>query len=133
MINYTHMMSLGGYRFESNFNPFHELTENKQYIFASHDRWQGVEASQFKGRKAITKTFSIKVVIESDRDLSIIPNLQSLGDSGKPLRMIGSSGRSGGYFGDWVITSISVTKKEYERSNTALIQEATLSIKEWVE
>lgn len=133
MINSTYMMSLGGYRFESNFNPFHELTESKQYNFASHDRWQGVEASQFKGRKAITKTFSIKVSVEHDRDLSIIPNLQALGDSGKPLKMIGSSGSKGGYFGEWVITSISATKKEYNRDNVALIQEASLSIKEWVE
>jgi len=125
-------ISLGGYRFISNVNPLDEVSEVKQYNFATHDRLYGVEGAQFKGRKARMLTLSIKVVIEKDSDLDIIPNLMILGDSGKPQKMISSIGGSAGFLGDWFIKSVSNTKSKYS-GGVAMYQTARLSLMECAE
>lgn len=126
------IISLGGYRFISNVNPLDEVAEVKQYNFASYDRLYGVEGHQFKGTKARTLTLSIKVVIEKERDLEIIPALMVLGDSGKPQKMISSIGGSAGFLGGWFIKSVSTTKTQYS-DGVAMSQTARISLMEHVE
>lgn len=124
------MCSLGGYRFLSNQNAINTISKSIQYDFASHARWKGVEASQFKGRKAITVSLEIKVFVESEKDAGALSDLEILGDSGEPLRFITNDGA---YFGDWVITSLSVNKSEINSNLVGIIQTASLTIKEWIE
>lgn len=129
MIN-TIMCSLGGYRFLSSQTAIDTIAKNIQYNFESHARWKGVEASQFKGRAAITVTLSIKVFVESSEDADALGTLETLGDSGKPLKFITNEGA---YFGDWVITALSINKSEINPNLVGIVQTASLSIKEWVE
>lgn len=125
------MISLGGYRFTSNVNPYHARNKTKSYDFAKRPRWKGVEALQFKGRKAIPITLDIKVVIEKKSDLDILPELEKLGDNGEPLKLISTS--EGGYMGLWVITNFTQKDGTFTRSGIALVQEAQLTIEEFVE
>ena len=125
------MVSLGGYRFKSNVNPYQAMTRTKNYDFASRPRWQGLESLQFKGQKAPVITMSIKVVIEKASDREILPTLEKLGDEGKALRFISPS--EGGNLGLWVITGFSQKDGEFTRSGIALEQEAQLTIKRFAE
>ncbi len=125
------MISLGGYRFKSNVNPYHARNKTKSYDYAKRPRWRGVEALQFKGRKAVSLTFDIKVVIEKQSDLDILPELDSLGDAGEALKLISTS--EGGYMGLWVITNITQKDDTFTRAGTALVQVAQLTIEEFVE
>ena len=127
------MMSLGGYRFLSNRNPYHELNNRKTYNWQSHDRYLDVERLQFKGRKARTMSMNIKVVVEKQSDLNIIPSLKTLGDTGDPLALATYSDFGGEYGGDWVITDITEKHTEFSPDGVPMVQEATLNIKEWVE
>lgn len=129
--NTMNMISLGGYRFSANLNPFHNRNKTKSYNFASRDRWQGVEALQFKGRKAEVQTFDIKVVVNKKEDLNILPDLKVLGDEGKGLKLISPS--EGGYLGLWVVTNFTEKTSDHTTSGIGLVQEGQLSIKEFVE
>ena len=124
------MCSLGGFRFLSNQTCISKISKAKQYDFASHSRWKGVEESQFKGRKAITATISVEVFVESTEDADALAPLEVLGDSGAPLRFLTNEGA---YFGDWVITGVSIDKAEVNPNLVGLTQTASLSIKEWIE
>lgn len=129
--NDSYMISLGGYRFESTVNPLHAKSKSKSYTYANRPRWKGVDAFQFKGRPPVEITLDVKVVVTKRDDRDVMPNLEILGDSGEPLKLISPS--EGGYMGLWVITAFSSNESVFTRSGIGLLQTGSITIKEYVE
>lgn len=129
--NTMNMISLGGYRFNANVNPFHAKNKSKSYIFSKRQKWQSTESLQFKGQKATSLTLDIKVIIEKESDLDILPALEKLGDDGKPLKLISVS--EGGYMGLWVVTNYTEKGNIFTINGVALQQEAQITIEEFSE
>ena len=94
------MMSLGGYGFRSNYNPYHELSETIEYNYQSRDTFNETERHEFKGKKANVITMNLCVVISSEADKKIIPALKALGNSGKSYPLMGYKGLVSSSIGD---------------------------------
>lgn len=125
------MVSLGGYRFEAKKNPFHKASRSQQFKFSARARWQDSEVIQYKGKSAKTRNYEIKVVVDSPEDRKIIPDLEKLAEEGKALEFISPS--EGGFLGLWVITSLNITEEEFTIPGVALLQQGTISLKEFNE
>lgn len=127
-----HMLSLGDYRFMSDKNPYQEINKSREYVWAERDRLGRASQLQFKGRKSDTVTLQLQVVVSSDNDSMIVSDIEKIGENGKPMFMILSDGPRSNIMGEWVVTSIRVNKTELTYNGTALINDVSLSIREFV-
>lgn len=123
------MLSLGGYIFRSNFNPFHESVESHSYEFASFNADE--EYLQFKRKKAETMALKLKVIAQSNADLSIARNLQLIADKAKPLQLFGGSFNQPLNRGKWVITSLTVTRQDFVAYGDAITNDIDVQLKKY--
>ena len=127
------MMSFGSYRWFANKNPFNSSSTQINYTFAERDRFQDVSQLQFKGIKAQSKTFEMMIICHRDSDFYIIPELEKLGSDGKPKPLIVANDAGGEFKGLWVVTSISINSSEFNKDHQAIVQKATISLREFTE
>lgn len=125
------MLSLGGYVFRSNFNPFHESIESHSYEYASFNADE--EYLQFKRKKAETLALKLKVIAQSNADLSIARNLQLIADKAKPLQLFGGSFNQPLNRGKWVITSLMITRSDFVAYGDAVTNDIDVQLKKYHE
>ena len=136
------MMDLGGLRFGVSTQEYESLQTSISWKWAAKARYGRIEALQYQGKEAITKTLAITIVAEKAADLEFLPSIEGLADTGEPHRLIAGHTRpvagvsmmaGGADLGLWVITALSVGESEFLRNGTAILYSASLTIKSYGE
>ncbi|MGL5589071.1 MAG: phage tail protein [Aeromonas veronii] len=134
------MMSLGPLRFGVSTQEYESLKTAMSWRWAEKARYLRAPALQYHGPATITKTFDVTIVVEKGADLNFIPSLQSLGDEGKPQRLVAGHSRpvagvnmlSGGSdMGLWCLTDLALDESEFMRDGLAILVKATITIKSY--
>lgn len=136
------MMALGPIRFGVSTQEYESLTTSMSWRWVEKERYLRDPAQQFQGKGSVTKSMSIVIVAEYGKDLDFLPAVQAEADKGKPFRlMAGHSRPVGGVsvvaastdLGLWVITSLEVNEQHFMRDGTAMLYEASMTIKSYGE
>lgn len=136
------MMALGPLRFGVTTQEYESLRSSMSWRWAEKARYLREPALQYHGPGTITKTMKIMVVAEYGVDLDFLPMLQAVGDTGEPQRMIAGHSRpvgttsvlaGGSDMGLWCITDLSIDESNFMRDGTAILYDASLTVKSYGE
>lgn len=136
------MMALGPIRFGVSTQEYESLSTSMSWRWIEKARYLRDPAQQFQGKGSVTKSMKIVIVAEYGKDLDFLPAVQAEADKGKPFRlMAGHSRPVGGVsvvaastdLGLWVITELTVDESEFMRDGTAIMYDASLTIKSYGE
>ncbi|MGL5093725.1 MAG: phage tail protein [Aeromonas sobria] len=136
------MMALGPIRFGVSTQEYESLSTAMSWRWIEKERYLREPAQQFQGKGSTTKNLKIVIVAEYGKDLDFLPAVEAEADAGKPFRlMAGHSRPVGGAsvvaaasdLGLWVITSLDVNESEFMRDGTAILYDATMTIKKYGE
>lgn len=136
------MMALGPIRFGVSTQEYESLTTSMSWRWVEKERYLRAPAQQFHGKSSITKTLKVVIVAEYGQDLDFLPAVQAVADEGKPLKlMAGHSRPVGGSavvaaasdLGLWCITDMSINESEFMRDGTAILYDASITIKTYGE
>lgn len=136
------MMALGPLRFGVTTQEYEGLRSSLSWRWAEKNRYLRAPALQYHGPSTVTKTLQITIVAEYGVDLDFLPLVQALGDTGEPQRMVAGHSRpvggsnvlaGGSDMGLWCIVSLDISESEFLRDGTAILYEASLTIKSYGE
>ncbi|MGL5286167.1 MAG: phage tail protein [Aeromonas sp.] len=136
------MMNLGPIRFGINQQEYESLSTAMSWRWAEKARYLREPALQYQGPGTITKTLKITIVAQYGKDLDFLPSIRAEADKGEPMRLIaghskpigGASVLAGGSdLGLWCITDLSVDESNFLRDGTAILYEASMTIKSYGE
>ncbi|APU01176.1 hypothetical protein [Aeromonas phage 32] len=136
------MMALGPIRFGVSTQEYESLSTSMSWRWVEKERYLREPALQYQGKGGVTKNLKIVIVAEYGKDLDFLPAVQAEADKGKPFRlMAGHSRPVGGVsvvaassdLGLWVITELDINESEFMRDGTAILYDATMTIKAYGE
>lgn len=136
------MMALGPIRFGVSTQEYESLSTSLTWRWVEKERYLREPAQQYQGKGSITKTLKITIIAEYGKDLDFLPAVQAEADKGQPFRlMAGHSRPVGGVsvvaassdLGLWVITDLTIDESNFMRDGTAILYDATMSIKSYGE
>lgn len=136
------MMNLGPIRFGVRQQEYESLSTTMAWRWEEKARYLREPAQQYKGPASVSKTFKITIVVEKGADLEFLPAIRAEADKGEPMRLIaGHSKPVGGVavvagaadMGLWCITALDIDESHFLRDGTAMVYDATLSIKSYGE
>lgn len=136
------MMALGPIRFGVSTQEYESLSTAFSWRWVEKERYMRAPAQQFQGPGSITKTMKIVIVAEWGSDLLFLPGVREEADKGIPFRLMAGHTRpvggaavvaAGADLGMWVITDLQVDESEFMRDGTAMLYNATLTIKTYGE
>ncbi|APU00760.1 hypothetical protein [Aeromonas phage Asp37] len=136
------MMALGPIRFGVSTQEYESLSTSLSWRWVEKERYLREPAQQFQGRGSVTKSMKIVIVAEYGKDLDFLPAVTAEADKGKPFRLMAGSSRpvggvsvvsSASDLGLWVITSLDINESEFMRDGTAILYDASMTIKSYGE
>ncbi|MGL5480667.1 MAG: phage tail protein [Aeromonas veronii] len=136
------MMDLGGLRFGVSSQEYESLRTAVAWNWAEKARYGREAALQYQGKAATTKTMEVVIVAETGRDLEFLPMVEAMGDSGEPQRLVAGHSRpvggvsmvaGGSDLGQWCLVSLDIGESEFMRDGTAIMYQATITIKKYGE
>ncbi len=138
----TTMMALGEIRFGMGTQEYESLATSMSWRWEERLRYMRDPAQQYQGPGSVSKTFKITIIAETGKDLDFLPFIRKVAGNGKPLQLMAGHSRpiggvttiaAGSNLGLWVITGLDIDESNYLRDGTALLYDATISIKSYGE
>lgn len=134
------MMNLGPIRFGVKTQEYDSLSTSLSWRWAEKARYLREPALQYHGPGTITKTFNIAIVAQYGSDLEFLPTIRAEADKGEPMRLIAGHSKpiggagvvaGGSDMGLWCITELSIDESSFLRDGTAILYEASMTIKSY--
>lgn len=133
------MMAWGDFQFSMSTTQYQRLKTSSSWRWGQYDRYGRKPGRQYQGPGSDSKTFDIAIYPQSSSDLEIIDNIKSIGNQGKPQRLIagalkrvnGQAKGSGLDLGLWVLEKLDTDEGEFLDNGVPLEIKGTITISDY--
>ncbi len=133
LANNETMLALGDFHFSIETSQYQSLKTNYAWRWKTKERYGNKPARQFHGPAATTKNWDITIYPQRKKDLQIIEQIKTLGDSGQPLRLVGGTPTGGADLGLWVLERLTTDESHFLTNGIPLEIKGSISIAEYGE